>query len=148
MRCVGARGLHGAARPSCRPGALTRRRVHDFRWSGRLIFAVLVLAFCLPAFGEEIFIRTSQVGYHMNEAKVAIAFSKSPLPSDFTLVAESNEGNVFFTGKVRPVTNTVWGQFEHHVELDFSSLHTPGRFILKIDNTESLPNQIASGHYG
>ena len=82
-----------------------------------------MLAALVPcsAHGDEIFIRASQVGYHLNEAKVGLAFSKTPLPADFTLVAESNEGKVCFTGRVKPVTNAVWGQFEHHAALDFSA---------------------------
>lgn len=84
----------------------------------------------------------------MNEVKVGLAFSKSPLPTDFTLVSESNEGNVFFTGKASPITNAVWGQFEHHAELDFSTLRTPGRFILKIGKSKSLPIHIGNGAYG
>jgi hypothetical protein len=118
---------------------------------------------CLPAFliilcvlpslarAEQIFIRASQVGYHLNERKLALAFSKTPLPADFTLVAESNEGNVFFQGKTKPVTNATWGQFEHHAELDFSSMHTPGRsgrFVLKIGESKSLPFQTGNGPYG
>jgi endoglucanase len=102
----------------------------------------------MVARGQDIFIRASQVGYHLNGTKVGIAFSKAPLPTDFTLVAEGNEGNVFFTGKVKPITNAVWGQFEHHAELDFSSLHTPGRFVLKIGSAKSLPVRVGNGDYG
>ena len=112
--------------------------------------AVLIVFCCLPSLSraEDIFIRASQVGYHMNEKKLAIAFSKTPLPADFTLAAESNEGNVSFQGKTKPVTNATWGQFEHHAELDFSSLHTPGRFVLKVGASKSLPVQIGNGPYG
>ena len=97
---------------------------------------------------EEIFLRASQVGYQMNHAGVGMAFSKSPLPAEFSLVAEANELNVFFQGKARRITNAAWGQFTHHAELDFSSLHTPGRFVLKIGNAKSLPFQIGDDPFG
>ena len=84
----------------------------------------------------------------MNKAGVALAFSKSPLPLEFTLVGGNNEGNVFFQGKTKPVTNAVWGQFEHHAELDFSTMHTPGSFILKIGDARSLPIKIGGDPYG
>ena len=109
-------------------------------------FVTALFALC-PARGDEIFIRASQVGYHMSETKLAIAFSKAPLPADFTLVAESNEGSVFFLGKTKPVTNAAWGQFNYHAELDFSSVHTPGKFILKAGDSRSLPLQIGNGPY-
>ena len=117
----------------------------------RLLFALLLLVLfgsgiALP--GQEIFIRASQVGYGINEAKVGIAFSKTPLPTDFTLVSGGNEGNVFFTGKTKPITNAIWGQFEHHVELDFSTLDSPGRYVLKIGVAKSLPVQIGDSPYG
>ena len=107
--------------------------------------------FCLlPALSpaEEVFIRANQVGYHLNEKKLGIAFSKTPLPAEFTLVAETNTGRVFFQGKTKPVTNATWGQFEYHAELDFSPMRSPGRFVLKIGESKSLPLQIGSGPYG
>lgn len=112
--------------------------------SPRRLFTGLLLALLGPAItrGDEIFIRASQAGYWINETKAAIVFSKSPVPEEFTVVSERAEGNVFFTGKARPITNAVWGQFSHHAELDFTTLHTPGRYILKIGNAKSLPVQI------
>lgn len=148
MRRVETCGLSDPARPPCRPGVLTRRRLPDLRWSGRLIGALLVLVVGSPAFGSEIFIRASQVGYGINETKVGIAFSKSPLPSDFTLVAEGSEGKVFFTGKTKPITNVVWGQFTHNAELDFSTLHTPGRYLVKLGDARSLPVQVGDRTHG
>lgn len=84
----------------------------------------------------------------MNEGGVAVAFSKSPLPTEFQVVAEKNEGLVFFQGRARIITNATWGQFPHHAELDFSSLHTPGRYVIKIGGATSLPIEIGSGSYG
>ena len=100
------------------------------------------------AHADEIFIRANQVGYQMNEAKLAIAFSKAPLPPGFTLVAENNEGEVFFQGKTKSVTNATWGQFAYHAGLDFSSVHTPGKFVLKIGESKSLPLRIGNAPYG
>ena len=97
---------------------------------------------------DEIFIRASQVGWHMNEPKLAIAFSKAPMPDAFTVVGESDERRVFFHGKTKLVTNANWGQFGHHADLDFSSLRTPGRYVLKIGNSKSLPFMVGNGSYG
>jgi len=122
------------------------------RFSQRLLTlaATITLAALRPALAHagEIFIRASQVGYHMNEAKLAMAFSKAPLPADFALVAENNGKLVFLKSKTRPVTNAAWGQFAHHAELDFSPVHTPGNFVLKIGESKSLPLRIGNDPCG
>lgn len=134
-------------RSSRRQEALTSATFRLSLLTPAATFILVGLVHC-SAHADEIFIRASQVGYHMNDAKVGVVFSKSPLPADFTLVAESNERHVLFAGKTRAVTNAIWGQFEHHAELDFTALHTPGRFVLKLGNAKSLPIQVGKGDYG
>ncbi|TAL01392.1 MAG: glycoside hydrolase family 9 [Verrucomicrobia bacterium] len=113
--------------------------------SAATFFCVILLH---SVFAEEIFIRASQVGYHMNEAGTAVAFSKSPLPATFELVSEKDERLVFLRSEVKPITNASWGQFTNHAELDFSSVHTPGRYVLKIGSARSLPVQIGTDPFG
>src|ERR1041385_7057844 len=103
-------------------------------------FLLALLACACPA--EEIFMRANQVGYATQAPKLAIAFSKAPLPSAFTLFAEDDRGRVCFRGKASPITNAVWGQFTHHAELDFSRFRTPGRYVLKLGDAKSFPFQI------
>jgi endoglucanase len=110
------------------------------------VLPIVIVAFQLP--GQEIHVRANQIGYHMNHVGVAMAFSKSPFPPDFTLVSESNEGNVFFNGKTRPITNATWGQFKYHAELDLSAFHTPGKFILKIGEAKSPPIAVGNDPFG
>jgi hypothetical protein len=128
------------------------RRVTRSRCPGGLIgrgaVAGLIGATACAAPAAEIHLRASQVGYHMNEGGVAVAFSKSPLPAEFRIVQESNPGNVFFQGRARAITNATWGQFTHHAELDFSSLHTPGRYVIKFGDATSLPIQIGNDPHG
>jgi endoglucanase len=97
----------------------------------------------LLATTPQIHVRANQVGYPMNAGKVAIALSTAPLPAEFTLVAEANEGRVHFQGKTRPIAGA-WGRFPHHAELDFSSLRTPGRFVLKLGGARSLPFHVGT----
>ena len=143
---------HQPEEKRCVPSPLTHRTPRRWREAGRAhrILAGLVLAALVifPARGEEVFIRASQIGYHMNHAGTAIAFSKAPLPPDFALVAESDDGRVFFRGETKPITNAAWGQFTNHAELDLSSVHTPGRYALKIGESKSLPVHIGSDPYG
>ena len=113
-----------------------------------LLLGLSSLALCHPAAADDIFIRASQVGYHMNHAGPAVAFSRAPLPTDFSLVAADNERNVFFRGKATPISGSGWGQFSNHVELDLSSFHTPGKFILKIGDAKSLPVRVGNDPFG
>jgi endoglucanase len=97
--------------------------------------------------GDEIFIRANQIGYGPNETKLAIAFSTQRLPSTFELVSEENDHAAVFKGEAKLVTNAVWGQFNCHAELDFSAVHKPGNYLLKIGNAQSLPLHIETGNY-
>lgn len=103
---------------------------------------LIILALSLAtAAAEEIYIRANQVGYFGGGAKSAIAFSRAPMPEDFTVVGASNQ--VWFHGKTKPITNATWGQFSNHVELDFSKFYTPGQFVLKLGSAQSLPVRIS-----
>src|SRR6185295_7724802 len=86
----------------------------------RVVWIAVLLLPGFSARADEIFLRASQVGYHMNAAGVAVVFSKSPLPENFSLVAADNERHIFFQSKTKPITNATWGQFAHYAELDFS----------------------------
>src|SRR6266542_6236446 len=100
------------------------------------IVAVILLSLGL-AKGEEIYVRASQVGYQPQDAKIAVAFAKGPLPQVFTVVSDEAH-QVWFEGKAQPATATNWGQFEHHIELDFSALKRPGRYVLQVGDSKSL----------
>jgi peptidoglycan/xylan/chitin deacetylase (PgdA/CDA1 family) len=95
---------------------------------------------------EQIFIRANQLGYRPGDAKIAIAFSVSRMPDSFTVVGVDT-GTAVFQGRARPVTGLKWGQFENHVELDFSSLKTPGRYELRVGESTSLPFTIRAAVY-
>ncbi len=109
---------------------------------------LLVLSASLATVPAEApFIRASQVGYRPRDTKLALAFSKAPLPSAFAVVA-ADTGKPLFEGKATPVSGVRWGQFENHVELDFSPLKTPGQYVLRLGETRSLPFTIGGEAYG
>ncbi len=87
---------------------------------------------------QEIFLRASQVGYAPTDEKVAVAFSKAPLPESFTVV-DAESGASIFTGKAGSLPGERWGAFEHHAELDFTPLARPGRYVLRLGDARSLP---------
>jgi hypothetical protein len=70
---------------------------------------------------------------------LAIAFSEETLPSEFRLLDETDTRQAVFRSRVVTLTNTRWGKFSCHGELDFSEVRGPGRYILKVGTNTSLP---------
>lgn len=94
----------------------------------------------------EVFIRANQLGYRPDDRKVAIAFAKSAVHDSFAVVV-ADSGTPVLQGSAKPVAGVKWGQFANHVELDFSALKTPGRYVLRIGQSRSLPFTISAAAY-
>ncbi len=121
--------------------------VRPWRAAGRYGAALIGAGLAaLAAHGEEIFIRASQVGYRPQDVKTAIAFSVSDLPDSFAVVGVGS-GAPALQGKPRLITGVKWGRFDNHIELDFSALKEPGRYVLRIGEARSLPFRISAGAY-
>jgi hypothetical protein len=95
---------------------------------------------------EEVFIRASQIGYRPQDTKVAIAFAKSGLPRAFAVVTADTENEVF-AGQAKPVAGLKWGGLENHAELDFSLVKAPGRYVIRVGDSKSLPFAIGAEVY-
>ena len=79
---------------------------------------------------DDVYLRASQIGYKPDDAKIAVAFGKTALPGTFT-VANADDGKQVFEGKATAVEGVAWGKFDHHADLDFSKLKTPGKYVIK-----------------
>ena len=77
---------------------------------------------------EQAYVRVNQVGYRTSDAKVAVAFARAVLPDRFVVV-DALTRRVVFEGAAKTLAGG-WGQFEHHAELDFSQLKSPGRYFV------------------
>src|SRR2546425_8911778 len=110
----------------------------DFVCWLRKVWPVLLVvsAGIAHAGAEEIFIRASQVGYRPKDAKVAIAFGRANLPEVFAVLAADTK-TIVFEGKTQRLKAVKWGQFENHLELDFSSFSKPGDYCLRLGGTVS-----------
>jgi hypothetical protein len=106
------------------------------------ILLILLAASSLPA--GEIFIRANQLGYLPGDPKIALAFSKTKVLDSFAVISldDGKPALDVYEGKPRIVTNSAWGQFENHAELDFSKLTIPGKYVLKIGDAKSFPFSI------
>ena len=79
-------------------------------------------------------IRLNQLGFSPHTPKSAIIFSHDPLPEEFRILGAG--GAVVFKGQLNPITG-VWGEFNHHAELDFSSLTSEGSYLIEVGSTRS-----------
>jgi len=113
-------------------------------WCALILWAVLP-HLCAGESAKEIYIRVSQIGYRPQDTKVAIAFSTKPLEDSFYVAEgghfeETRSGlKTIFKGKIKPITNAKWGKFDYHAELDFSAVKKPGRYLLRIEESDFVP---------
>ncbi len=113
----------------------------------RFLALVIFFAATLPnLFGQELFIRASQIGYGPHDTKIALAFGKGDLPDSFTVIA-ANSGETVFKGKARFIKDVKWGQFDTHAELDFSALKKAGEYTLQYGGQKSLAFNVAADAY-
>jgi len=95
---------------------------------------------------EQLFIRANQLGYTIKDAKTAVAFSQSAVPLTFSIVNLATGSNVF-SGQPRRIDGVAWGQFTNHCELDFTALHTPGRYVVRLGAATSQQFTIGKDIY-
>lgn len=114
-----------------------------------IILAAIALGFAAGDIvaADDIFIRANQIGYGEDDSKSAMAFSDQPLPVTFEIVTMDGD-QVVFQGDATQVTNSVWGRFTQHAELDFSAFDRPGHYRLVVGGAHSLPFRIGNDNYG
>src|SRR6185436_14796347 len=83
--------------------------------------------------------------YSPRNVKSAIAFAREPLPKEFSLIDSATRRKVF-TGPTRTIEGR-WGEFDYHAELDFSAWQKPGKYFLRVDESESPPFEIGGAAY-
>lgn len=76
----------------------------------------------------------NQLGYNIDDSKIAIAFSDKPLPTNFT-VFTSDHQPIPLPLKTTPV-QAEWGKWKYHADLDFSTIEGPGKYFIRCGGTE------------
>ena len=93
----------------------------------------------------QVFVRANQLGFAANDPKQATAFARVALPEKFELVDLASQRAVF-QGTVTPL-NGRWGEFDHYGEIDFSRWHKPGKYFLRVGDSESVTFEIRDDVY-
>ncbi|MDQ6632749.1 MAG: glycoside hydrolase family 9 protein, partial [Verrucomicrobiota bacterium] len=83
----------------------------------------------------EIFIRANQIGYRPSDPKIALAFAQESLPEKF-MVVEAETQKVFVENDIKTIAGS-WGKFTQHAELDFSEVKKPGKYFIRLGQTQS-----------
>lgn len=94
----------------------------------------------------EIQLRANQAGYRPLDIKVGMAFSTNEIDGVFLVLEEDTQKTVF-QGKPVILSDSHWGCFNHHAELDFSGVDRPGRYVLTMGKYRSLPFTISADVY-
>ncbi|HVT27018.1 MAG TPA: glycoside hydrolase family 9 protein, partial [Lacipirellulaceae bacterium] len=113
----------------------------------RAAVSILFVGACasLAVADEGVYVRVNQIGYGPADVKVAMAMGRGELPSKFQVVDAVTRRTVF-EGESKPVEQA-WGEFQHHAELDFSALATPGEYFVRVGESKSPKFRIAAGVY-
>jgi peptidoglycan/xylan/chitin deacetylase (PgdA/CDA1 family) len=121
----------------------------SFRRPPAVIFFALWLFSLLPstAVAQTSYIRANQVGYFERDSKIAIAFSRTPLAGDFSLI-DAKTDRVVYHAPLNPLTASSWGsEFPYFYELNFSSFNTAGRYVLQLGQSEVRSRTFSIGPY-
>src|ERR1051325_6500981 len=118
--------------------------------TGRLTLSLLLvslLSSSVHAFTADLptVIRVNQLGYNVTDAKVAVAMATAPITESFAVVDASTRQPAF-KGTSRALAGR-WGEFTHLVELDFSALRKPGRYVVQVGAAQSPPFNITADVY-
>lgn len=94
----------------------------------------------------QLFVRANQLGYEVQDAKTAVAFSQAAVPKNFSVVS-IDSGKSVFSGAAKQIAGATWGQFTNHFELDYSTLKTPGHYCVRFGEQPSQPFTIGQDIY-
>lgn len=105
----------------------------------------LILALVSPLFAfpqtADVFIRVNQVGYHPDEGKVALLFSKKTTNERIDVVRVG--GSKILTIKPTRSAQKSWGSFDYSYKLDFTSVQQEGKYYLKGQKSGTVSHEFS-----
>ena len=91
-------------------------------------------------------IRVNQVGYLQNDVKVAVWVSKEHKNVSRFEVIDVQSGKVVYSGN-KIMNMGKQPAFESSARLDFSDFSRPGRYVIKVGETKSVPFSVGNSIY-
>ncbi len=113
-----------------------------------IVISLAPLAFLTPeALAQVSHIRANQIGYLERDDKIAVAFSRTPLAGDFSLV-DSETQKAIYRAPLKALPASPWGgEFPYYYELNFSSVKTGGRYFLQLAQSGITSRTFSIGAY-
>ena len=113
-------------------------------WIVCAVAFVTIGGFSTGAKGQELFIRTNQLGFLPLEEKEARILSRRDLSGIRFEIVSGNR--TFFDGMIGKSLGS-YGKFAHAYRINFSSLSSPGTFSVRVHDQMSPPFTIGKGVY-
>lgn len=112
----------------------------------KISVVLLILVTPILGFSQTAWIRVNQVGYLQNDMKVAVWVSKEKKNVSSFEVIDVQSGKVVYSGnKIKKMGKQP--AFESSARLDFSDFSVPGRYLIKVEETKSVPFKIGNDIY-
>jgi len=110
------------------------------------VLCVTLVCSASVAAQSDVHIRINQVGYLEADAKLALAFSKTPLQGGFALLDASQR--VVYRAALKSVPPPSWGgSFPYYYELDFTAFKKPGKHVLRLEAGGTTSREFTIGSY-
>lgn len=102
----------------------------------------------INAYPQTSWVRVNQVGYLEDDVKIAVWISKENRTVNEFNVVDTVTGEVVFSGTRQDIRDMgKQPAFESSARLNFSAFKTPGTYVVKVGETESVPFRIANDVY-
>lgn len=90
---------------------------------------VLLLMKALPVTGQEVYLRSNQLGYAPDEDKIVMILSDGPLDQNLEVVHQNPE----ITNQFSPdqIHSGLWGQYRYQYQMNLSTLREVGTYQIK-----------------
>lgn len=112
----------------------------------KLVTSIIFFFVVFMGESQTSWVRVNQVGYLVDDPKIAVWISKEHHPCQAFQVVDTETNEVVFTSSA--ILNTgKQAAFESSARLDFSALKTAGRYIVKTGNIESPAFRIGDDLY-
>lgn len=112
-----------------------------------ILLTGFIVALSISTFAQAAHIRLNQAGYLPTDLKIAIAFANGPIEGPF-LVRHPATKSVVLSGSMKSVPRPDWGSaFTNYHELDFSTLRTPGRYLIELVKSKTVSSEFTIGQY-
>ena len=112
----------------------------------KISVVLLILLTPILGFSQLQWIRVNQVGYLQNDVKVAVWVSKEHKNVSRFEVIDVQSGKVVYSGN-KIMNMGKQPAFESSARLDFSDFSRPGRYVIKVGETKSVPFSVGNSIY-